>query len=133
MTRRRILTISAAIALLIAMLVTAGTFYVSHALRQSAITTAMTWARLAPLPPSAQNLKVETMGSMFTREFEISFHASPQVIQQWLASSPGTASATQSALGAVTTYSITPGGGAQFAEVKVDAGTGSVVIHTYWS
>jgi hypothetical protein len=37
----------------------------------SAVATAVTWARLAPLPPSAQNLHVDVKGSMLTREFVV--------------------------------------------------------------
>jgi hypothetical protein len=123
----------AVLAVLFVAIVTAGAMYVSHANRNSAIATATVWARLAPLPHSARNLQVEVKGSMFTREFVITFDASPAVIQQWLASSPGPASASPTVGGAITTYAITPGGGAGFAEVTVDHGAGRVVIRTYWS
>lgn len=132
MVRCRILIASAIIVALVVALV-AGGMYVSHLMRQSAIETASSWARLAPLPPSAQDMQVEVKGSMFSREFVISFDASPAVIQQWLASSPGPASASPTVIGPVATYAIMPGGGAQFAEVKVDSRAGKVVIRTFWS
>jgi hypothetical protein len=33
----------------------------------------------------------------------------------------------------MTAYMIEPGGGAQFAKVRVDQSTGTVIIRTYWS
>ncbi len=133
MTRRRIIKILVVVAVPFIAVVIAGGIYLSHANRQSAIRAATTWARLAPLPPSAQNVQVDVKGSMFTREFVITFDAPSPVIQQWLAASPGPASATQRTVGSITTYAITPGGGAQFAEVKVDSSANRVVIRTYWS
>jgi hypothetical protein len=72
MTRCRIKIFLVLIVALLAV-VTAATIHMSHANRQSAINIATAWARLAPLPPSAQNLHVEVKGSMFTREFVITF------------------------------------------------------------
>ena len=73
MSRRRIIQIFAVIAVMFIAVVTAGAIYLSHANCQSAIQAANTWARLAPLPPSARNVRVDTKGSMFTREFVITF------------------------------------------------------------
>jgi len=133
MKRHRTLKIAVVVATLLIVLVAAGTIYISHAHRQSAIATAITWARLAPLPPSARNVEVQIKGSMFAREFVITFDAAPAAVQQWLAASPGPSSATPARAGPLTIYAITPGGGAQFAEVKVEASAGKVIIHTYWS
>jgi len=133
MTRRRLLKFIAAGAILLVVSATGGGLYIQHVSRQSAIATAITWARLAPLPPSACNLQVEVKGSMFTREFVLTFDASPAITQQWLAASPGPSAATQTVAGPIATYAITPGGGAEFAEVKVDSRTGHVVVRTYWS
>jgi hypothetical protein len=60
-----------------------------------ALATASTWARLAPLPASARNLHVDVKGSMFTREFVVTFTAPPHDVRQWLKGSPGPSSATQ--------------------------------------
>lgn len=133
MTRRRIIKIFAVVAVIFIVAVTTGVIYLSRANRQAAINAATEWARLAPLPSSAANVQVDAKGTMFSREFIITFDASPAVIQQWLAASPGPSSATPSTTGAITTYAIRPGGGAQFAEVKVDASANRVVIRTYWS
>lgn len=133
MSRRRIFKPFPGITLTLIVLVAAGTFYLLRPNRQSAIDAAATWARLAPLPPSAQSVDVDIRGSAFTREFVITFTATPADIQQWIAASPGPSSASLSTVGSVTTYAITPGGGAQFAEVKVDSSVNQVLIRTYWS
>src|ERR1051326_7161433 len=95
MTRRRIIKIFAVLTVALIAMVTAGAMYISQANRQSALNAATTWGRLAPIPPSAQNVQVEVKGSMFTREFVITFDAAPAVIQRWIAASPGPLSATQ--------------------------------------
>ena len=106
---------------------------ISVALDASAINTAQTWARLAPFPATARELHVQTLGSMFTRQFKISFVAPKQDVASWIQMSPGPASAKQSADGSETVYEIAPGGGATFAEVRVDPSTGRVRIDTFWS
>lgn len=107
---------------------------VGHFLDQdSAISATLQWARLAPFPASARDRKIETDGGLFTSEFTISFTAPPGDVSRWIKASPGPASASHTSDGSVTIYSITPGGGASFAEVRVDEKTGRVIIHTYWS
>ncbi|HEX5244416.1 MAG TPA: hypothetical protein VFW23_14230 [Tepidisphaeraceae bacterium] len=101
--------------------------------QDSPISAALEWARLAPFPSSARDIKIEKDGGMFTREFTISFTAAPDDVSRWIKASPGPASASRTSDGSVTIYSIKPGGGASFAEVRVDEKTGRVVIHTYWS
>ena len=110
-----------------------GAICLSHANRRSALAAAAKWARLAPLPTSARDVGVDAKGSAFTREFVVTFDAPAAEIERWIAASPGPASATRTTAGSVTTYAITPGGGAQFAEVKVDRVANRVVIRTYWS
>jgi hypothetical protein len=102
--------------------------------RASAIDCTLEWGRLAPFPPSAQQLAVSTHGSMFTREFRLSFAALPQDIEEWLQRSPGTREAivTTPSPG-VRHFQITPGGGAEFAEVTVDDAEHRVFIRVYWS
>jgi len=105
-----------------------------HFLNQAkAISASEDWARLAPFPANAHDRKIETDGGMFTRGFTISFTAPPDDVGRWIKASPGPASATLTSDGPVTIYSIKPGGGASFAEVRVDERTGRVIIHTYWS
>ena len=97
------------------------------------IDAARTWARLAPFPSSASDVTVDTTGGMFTRAFTITFTAPMADTETWLAASPGTAGVVPEVTNGVRTYAISPGGGAQFAEVRVDETEGKVTIHTYWS
>ncbi len=70
---------------------------------------------------------------MFTREFVISFEAPREDIEAWLASSKGTRDATVEVEHGSRVYQIQPGGGAQFAEVRVDESGMKVTIRVYWS
>ena len=101
--------------------------------KQSAIDTSIEWARLAPLPVPTRDVAVEILGSPFTREFRLSFHLSETQLEQWLSDCEGISDAEIFLKGEVTTYSIRPGGGAQFAEVHVNQSTGEVVVRTWWS
>jgi hypothetical protein len=131
--RRRLLRAAAILFVVVITLVTAGAIYVTRTNDSDAIATASAWARIAPLPSSAHDRQIEVKGSMFTREFVITFVDSPGAVQHWIADSPGPASARQIVNGSITIYNIAPGGGAEFAEVRVDSNTGKVVIRTYWS
>ena len=101
--------------------------------RQSAIDTAIEWARLQPPPVSSLRVNVDTSGSMFSREIQLSFRADRDQLHRWLLESDGISDAKVSTKGSVTLYDIRPGGGAQFAEVRVDESTGHVIVRTYWS
>lgn len=70
---------------------------------------------------------------MFTLAFRICFVASASDIQRWLAESPGTCSILPETNGNIQRYGITPGGGAQHAELTVDLESGEVRIYVYWS
>ena len=101
--------------------------------RQSAIDTSIEWARLAPLPVPTSEVAVEVAGSPFTREFRLSFHLSEAQLEKWLSDCKGISDAEIFQEGKITRYAIRPGGGAQFAEVRVNWPTGEVVVRTYWS
>lgn len=113
-----------------------------------------TWARLAPVPDSAEEFKIITKGSMFTREFNASFRAPLSDIKQWLDDSPGTSetipqawprfqndeeiwadAAGSEGLGetGVWYYEVPPADGAQFAGVWVDVKMEMVWIEAWWS
>jgi hypothetical protein len=92
------------------------------------------WARLAPYPESARNLKATTTGNMFTRGFRVSFAADAAVIERWLQDSPGPRESTPERPEAGKRhFFIKPGGGAQWAEVTVDDILNLVQIRVYWS
>src|SRR5690349_24690883 len=86
----------------------------------SAIESARTWARLAPLPASAGQLDVRIRGNMFARIITITFEAPQADIDQWLQSSPGIRDAERTLLAnGVERYVIKPFEAVE-AEVLVD-------------
>lgn len=100
----------------------------------SAIACVCEWARLNPLPVPNSAVHVETKGGMFTREFVVTFHGDKKSILQWLNASPGTQNAYRDIHSLkYERMSISPGGGAQFAEITISEDGTKVVIHAYWS
>ena len=106
----------------------------SPLIRASAISAAKDWACLADLPKTKTDLKIETTGSAFTREFTISFKDTPGNISIWIAASPGPSSiAPTTDASGWQLYEYPACNGAVFAEVRVSPAGDEVVIHTYWS
>ena len=102
--------------------------------RPSALATTREWARLEEFPKTARRIHIETRGSMFTREFIVTFEAPAADVCEWLEKSEGTRAATAARMDdGWNRYSIKPGGGAQFAEVKISSDGIKVRIHVYWS
>ncbi len=102
--------------------------------RASAIDCTLTWGRLAAFPASAQQFSITVHGTTFTRAFRTSFIAPPSDIEQWLQQSPGTREVLPTTPSpGVRHFEITPGGGAQRAEVTVDDTQHHVSIYVYWS
>ncbi len=111
-----------------------GGLFAKAQMDRQAIEISRERARMDLFPTSAAQIEVDAIGSMFSREFVVSFSAPLADINTWLAASPGTAGALPDrAINGVRIYQIKPGGGAQFAEVKVDDKAEKVTIHTYWS
>ena len=133
MTMRPVFTRRTIVLVIIAALIPAAYFLWDYHERQSALSCIQEWGRLAPFPPTAHSVQIETAGSMFTREFRASFSADPDEIERWLSDSPGIQDATAEKDGGTTVYRIRPGGGAAFAEAIVDLEGGTVRIHVYWS
>ncbi len=133
MTMRPFLTRRTIVLSFIAALVLAAYFGWDYRERQSALSCIKDWGRLAPFPPTARSVQIETTGGMFTREFRASFGATPDDIERWLSDSPGIHDATAEKDRTTTTYHIRAGGGATFAEVIVDSERGTVRIRVYWS
>jgi hypothetical protein len=102
--------------------------------RHEMLRVTLVWGRLAPVPASARNLIITRTGNMFTRGFHVSFSAPMADVETWLHESPGTREATlERPSAAVRRFLISPGGGAQHAEVTVDGQSGGVRIYVYWS
>lgn len=107
--------------------------HTNHLNYLSAISATKEWARLNDFPKSFKVINLEVLGSMFTREFVVTFKAPLDDIDKWLEESPGTANVTPSIDGSIRNYTIEPGGGAQHAELKVDEEAETVRIRVYWS
>jgi hypothetical protein len=91
------------------------------------------WGKLTPFPASATNVSIEAEGSTFTRSFRASFVAPQQDIQNWIKLSPGLNEATAEEVSDnKIRYSITPGGGANSAEVTIDNVLNKVEIYVSW-
>lgn len=102
--------------------------------KRSAIKCACEWARLNPLPVPASKVHVQAKGSGATREFIVTFTGERAVILAWLKDSPGTQGAYSDVEKSDHFHRrLSPGGGAQFAEITVFASGTKVVIRTYWS
>jgi hypothetical protein len=92
------------------------------------------WGRLAPFPHSMRNFHIVTEGSMFTRSFRASFEAEPDIIESWIAESPGLKESTpDTSQTGFRKYKIKPGAGAQGAEVSINDRKQQVQIYVYWS
>ena len=102
--------------------------------KQSAISTTCEWARLNPPPVPNSQIHVETKGGMFSREFIVTFSGNANDILTWLKASPGTRDKFESAKSPrAAHFEISPGGGAQFAEITISHGGTRVMIPAYWS
>ena len=103
--------------------------------RRSAIRTTLEWARLAPFPVPASSLHVQVSGSMFTRQFRISFEGDPQKIQEWIDASPGTRGlqplSERDSAGWLV-YSIDPAHGL-IAEIHLSPDKRQVMVIAVWS
>lgn len=100
---------------------------------RDAIHTIRAWARLVELPATARDIRVQTSGSPFTRDFTVTFVAAREDVEAWLHQSPGTTGLTPRTEGSIQKYDIQPGGGAQHADLEFDPHTGAVKIRAYWS
>lgn len=101
---------------------------------RSALAAVESWARVAPVKSCGSKPVVETAGGAFTREFFVEITCEKEALQKWLNNSPGLQDArvTEKTTNS-NVYSITPGGGASFAEVEIDWNTSTVKLRAYWS
>jgi hypothetical protein len=129
-------------AFLVGFVTFAGLFFVSSnsrnnqdpAKQKEMMTFVLEWGRLAPFPANAINVLIETEGSSFTRSFHVSFVAPKQDIQTWIKESPGIKEATPEELSDnKIMYRITPGDGANKAELTIDYTFNKVDIYVSWS
>ena len=133
MKKNKRLFISIGVLLLIVLGVVTAILLYKQNDRQAILETTQEWARIEAIPDSAEITSIEKHGSPLTREFQVTFTASEEVIREWLETSPGTRDVTPVIDGTLEKYSINPGGGAQFAEITYNTETNEVFIRTYWS
>lgn len=100
--------------------------------RRSAIDSTLEWARLAPFPSSAQEFTIRVEGGFFTRSFRAHFKATKDEIDRWVKLSPGLLGTEPTHINGKRTYIITPGGGANRAEVTIQDDN-SVEVYSSWS
>lgn len=130
------LTVGVSFGLIYALDITFGPPGYPHFTERSARAATLEWARLSPFPSAMESFTIVTGGSMFSREFRVSFFGEPSMIASWVRSCPGIAdpatTKTQSPDGTIT-FEIPAGGGAVFAELIHHPLRGTVSIRTYWS
>ena len=126
----RIIVLTAAVC---GVLLISGYVYLRNANYRSALKATKEWARLVDFPKSAENIDIETSGTMFTRAFTVTFTAPLNDINEWLRECPGTAEASPIVSGSIRRFEIEPGSGAQGAELEVEDESGTVRICVYWS
>lgn len=93
----------------------------------------LAWGRLVPFPTNAKNVSIQIEGNRFARSFRAQFNAPNQDIETWIDASPGLKQAKIEAMTDETVkYVISPGDGANYAEVIVDFGSGKVEVYVSW-
>lgn len=107
-----------------------GYFTLQRINHNSAIAATIEWARLAPYPSNCEAFQISETGTMFTREFEVTFTAPRETITNWLRQCPGLAAQSDFSK---TVYEIKPASGANFAQIRIDWSANKVFIKTYWS
>ncbi|MEM7348198.1 MAG: hypothetical protein AAF485_28545 [Chloroflexota bacterium] len=94
------------------------------------------WGRLAPFPVGEEAVSIQTEGTLFTRSFRATFNASDEAINRWIEESPGLKSAEIEEIEGKKTYFISPGGGANYAEVVIESNPNDISqvdIYVSWS
>lgn len=101
---------------------------------RSAWNTAFLWSGIKALPTWAVHDDIETQGTMFSRQFVITFEGNTKQIEEWVKIEPALQGLKSEDLGNSTyRYILRPQDGAQWAEVKIDFVNNRVTIRTYWS
>jgi len=129
--KRRVLKILVMVVSLVTTIGTVAWFAMAPEKQVDAEPTICEWARVSSYSVSASSITVAVRGGMFTREFEVEMQMSEEKLAAWIASSPGFKDATTEKKDGVVIYHIKPGGGAQFAEIRVRGD--HVTIRVFWS
>ena len=131
-----VFTVMATLTVMYSLDITLGPPGYPHYSEKSARQATLEWARLTPFPLEIQSYTIVTSGSMFTRQFRVSFFGEPTLIDQWVQSCPGVMDAktikTESPDGTIT-YTIPAGGGAVRAVLTHHPVRGTISIIASWS
>lgn len=96
--------------------------------------TTLKWGRLAPIPKSKTDFNIFTEGNMFSRAFRSSFYLPAEDLNEWINECPGLKDAEVENIDqSISKYVISPGDGAQYAEVVINFDNYYVEIYVYWS
>jgi hypothetical protein len=90
------------------------------------------WARLDPLPNSANNIVVDSDGELFSKVYIVRFDAPAPDVEQWLRHSRGIIDETPESLDDGKVYYRIRPRDAQFADVTVAPDSQSVLIRAAW-
>jgi hypothetical protein len=102
--------------------------------RADAIDAALEWGDLAELPDNADDISVDTEGSMFTREFIVEFTSDKKTIEEWILKSNGLRTADfHKGDDGVVSYQVDGHEGSIGGTVTIDKGNGRVIIDMSWS
>jgi hypothetical protein len=102
--------------------------------RAGAIESTCAWGGLAELPASAEDISIQTEGSMFTREYIIKFNCPATDIEKWIADSDGLKNIEGvSTTPGVVSYQVSGREGSIGGTVTVDKIKGKVIIDMSWS
>jgi hypothetical protein len=101
--------------------------------RSGAIESALEWGGLAGLPESAENISVETEGSMFTREFIIEFNCDKTDIDEWIKRSGLNDLKPLREQNGIKVYQVEGQNGAVGGYVYVDKNEDNIIIDMSWS
>ena len=108
--------------------------YATPVNKKLAISTALEWTRLSPLPSSAKNIETKISGSAFTREYIVVFNAPAKDIERWLLSSAGIENVVPKELvNGYIEYQIKTIENVSYGKLIVDKSKRKVYIRAVWS
>ncbi len=115
-------------------LIVAGVLIFSYSMNKSAWSTALLWSGINSLPTWASDKTIEAKGSMFTREFVITFTGTSAQIEEWTLNESAFRNISKEQIDKSNyRFVLKPQGGAQWAEVNINLIHKKITIRTYWS
>ena len=100
--------------------------------QKEAIQSALIWGGLNDMPKNSEIIAIEKRGSMFTRQYIISFKSNKSDIQNWVQKSKRLKNNLPKKIGNNLIYSIVPGEKKSYGG-KVEIKNDTVTINMSWS